>query len=367
MSNNNQQHQTNQTIQQQKICIGIWGPPNAGKTVYMSMLYHYLTNDIESSPWDVECLDQKTNDFITGNIDRMLYQGQFVRSTQKQGVSPTKHSYNLVSKDGSSPDIQLDFFDLPGGVSVGTTGLYSPTKQESEFAKHLQQCHGIIFLLSPLVEDLPTLENESYIAHLGRLFREMQILQRVGLGKSGKLEQYVAFCVTKVDHEEVREKLLRATPEESILEILGKNTTLGWFKNFFHAQTDDRDKRLKLKSHPSKDNRCQFFYVSPFGVYRDENNVLKSSVYPMGNGDERASADSDSIFSSPKQTGNSSDPYADSDLSDVWYNKSSDKKSKQYLIDTKIKFSPVGAISPIKWLLQGIEVAPPNLSTPNQE
>ena len=29
MSNNNQQHQTNQTIQQQKICIGIWGPPNA--------------------------------------------------------------------------------------------------------------------------------------------------------------------------------------------------------------------------------------------------------------------------------------------------------------------------------------------------
>jgi len=352
--------QATQLEQAQKIRLGVWGPPGSGKTVYMTMLAHYLKASPES-PWKVEITDPRTIEFVAQNRSLIMTKGEFMGGTEvRRGESPKVYSYKLKHKEGIRKDIELDFFDLPGRFYLGGEQykLEDGDGCSLSIAQYLNQCHGVVFLLSPLDEDKSPLEGASYYDLLDRLFMDMQSARQ---SNSPELEQYVAFCITKVDHPEVHTSFCNSTAKESFLKLLGNNASLTWFRNFFHTEINSR--KQELNSEPSKYNRCQFFYISPFGVYRDENKVPRSPVFVTKIENDpmlpETSQNPNPIFQDSKQT---ADPYENILIDIPSYDNWGNKSSKIYQIDTKVAFSPINVLSPIQWLIRGIEQHLPILS-----
>jgi GTPase SAR1 family protein len=353
--------QTTQLDQSQKIRLGIWGPPSSGKTVYMTMLSHYL-RVAESSPWKVEITDESTIEFVTQNLSLIRTKGEFMGGTEiRRDESPKVYSYKLKHKNKMAKDVELNFFDLPGRFYLGGDqyGIADESGRTLSVAQYLNQCHGILFLLSPLDEDRSSLEGASYYDLLEKLFMNMQSTRQ---SMSPELEQYVAFCITKVDHPEVYDRFCRSTATKSLLKLLGDNVSLNWFQNFFHV--DINSKKQELTPEPSQYNRCQFFYISPFGVYRDEvNNTTQSPVFVKSTEDKltppKTSRNPDPIF---QNSNSKADPYENIPVGIPSYDDWGEKNSKIYQIDTEVKFSPINVLSPIQWLIKGIEHHHPALS-----
>ncbi|NEQ75495.1 MAG: hypothetical protein F6K23_22035 [Okeania sp. SIO2C9] len=174
------------------IRLGIWGFQSAGKSVYMLRLYEYLLNEGK-----IQITDEDTEEYINNGIE-LLDRGIFVPATETAGEK-SKYSYRINNEDGSNTE--LTFFDFSGKTLQDPyNDFLHENSQEGTVVDYLLQCHGIIFLLSPLQEDKQT---KPYHTLLMKLFNAMQ-------RKSGRkpLEQYVAFGITKIDHAEVNQKYL---------------------------------------------------------------------------------------------------------------------------------------------------------------
>ncbi|NET41857.1 hypothetical protein [Okeania sp. SIO2B3] len=337
-----------------QIRLGIWGFHHAGKSVYMLRLYEYLLNEgkIQITDWDTE-------EYINNGME-LLDRGIFVSPTATAGKK-SKYSYTINNEDGSNTE--LTFLDIAGDILRDPYhDFLDENSQENTVVDYLLQCHGIIFLLSPLQEDKQT---KPYHTLLMKLFIAMQ-------RKSGRkpLEQYVAFGITKIDHPEVNQKLLQEKyqyPEQMFLEMLGKgpNVKLQWLKGFFHAQIEkpkDKSKdNPRLNINPTRENRCQLFYISAFGTYKDSDGNVKSPVIldkeeKQKSTTSKAESEEDPIFSTYEQ--DDPDPY-DFGKENI---KTEDINPNKYKIDTEAPFNPINIFSPIEWLVRGIKSCPPNIS-----
>lgn len=335
------------------IRLGIWGFQSAGKSVYMLRLYEYLSNKGK-----VQITDKDTEEYINKGME-LLDRGIFVPPT-RTAAEKSKYSYTIENEDGSNTE--FTFLDLPGRILTDPyNNFLQENSQEITVVDHLLQCHGIIFLLSPLEEDKQT---KAYLTLLRKLFLAMQT-------KSGRkpLEQYVAFGITKIDHPEVNQKYLEEKykyPEQMFLEMLkpGENVNLEWLKGFFHAQIEkpkDKSKdNSRLNINPSQENRCQLFYISAFGTYKDSDGNIKSPVIPNEEEKQKNTAskfdEKYPIWSTDEQ--NYPDPY-DFGKENI---KTEDINPNKYKINIEAPFNPINIFTPIDWLVRGIKSFPPNIS-----
>jgi len=227
--------------------------------------------------------------------------------------------------------------------------------------QYLTQCHGILFLMSPLKEDSG---QKSYFKLLSDLLRGMQRENN----NLRKLEQYIAFGITKADHEEVYNKF-SGTPyaEKSMLEILGGNIGLNWLETFFHVQIDP--KKQILYEQPSEYHRCRAFYISCFGVYKNNGQFVSPVLPEKSKGEYENSNFESSQSPSPifNSTSNTNDGYDESLGGIKSYDNSPEPSiSKIYVIDEKAPFNAINVISPIDWMLKGIKQCSPQLSPLNR-
>lgn len=320
----------------------------------MLRLYEYLLNEGK-----VQITDQDTEEYINKGME-LLDRGIFVPPTEI-AAEKSKYSYTVNNEDGSNTE--LTFLDLPGRILIDPyNDFLQENSQEVAVVDHLLQCHGIIFLLSPLQEDKQT---KPYVTLLRKLFIAMQ-------RKSGRkpLGQYVAFGITKIDHQEVNQKYLEEKyqyPEQMFLEMLGKgsNVKLQWLKGFFHVQIEKPKDKSKdsprLNINPTRENRCQFFYISAFGTYKDSDGNVKSPVIPNEEEKQKNTAskfefEEDPIFSTYEQ--DDPDPY-DFGKENI---KTEDINPNKYKINTEAPFNPINIFTPIDWLVRGIKSFPPNIS-----
>lgn len=365
-----------------KIKLGLWGLPNAGKTVYMTMLYHYLNL---SNQWRV-LLDENTLDFVDYNKELLIEQGKFIPKTDCS-ANKTVYTYKLINNYNRSIT-ELNFIDLSGelllekDLEVNRQNIYD----------YFNSCHGIIFFVSPLQTDPPLTTGQSYIKLLGNLLNKMQIRS----ANTERLEQYVAFCITKVDHADFYETHQQSTPEDALLKLLGPNINLNWFNNYFHIKIDERKKRIS--DIPNKNNRCKFFYISPFGVYKDKNGVIKSpieEIEPSTEQPEKLAAkvaktyrfnanppelkSSNVLYLNDKKPSEPTNPlkivaqanssvlinYADlapkaDETQEI--NTLYSYEENRYKINTQVAFNPINMLSPIEWILNGINEYFPNIN-----
>lgn len=340
----------------QPIRLGIWGTRSAGKTVYMLMLYHYLS--IEQG-WNI-AVDQETEEFINKGLELMLDEGKFVLPTlTRRGEAQDIYSYTLSGMmNNQTIDIEIQFFDISGETLRGRNEIiHDENGKEITIVDYLLKCHGILFLVSPLQEDR---DSRSYYALLGDLFRSMQ-------NRSGhmQLEQYVVFGITKVDHEEVYPNFISKSSDKSsdksaeklFIEMLGRQTNLHWFENFFHIKIGKGD---SVDINPNHDNRCGFFYISPFGVHKDKNGDIKSIVE---RNEQTTQSQKDPILDPIETSSGSGSPYEMGSKSKGRNNtlNAQGASTGKYKINIEVPFNPINMIEPIGWLIQGIINCPPNI------
>ncbi|MEA5604806.1 TRAFAC clade GTPase domain-containing protein [Nostoc sp. UHCC 0252] len=338
------QHSNSQTSKNQ-IRMGVWGTTGAGKTTYLMRLFHALAN---SDSWDV-AVDDKTKTFITMHSEKMS-KGYFPEPTRVRGKELDIYSYRLTYKGaGSRTKILFEFIDAPGEFyeEIGNAkGKVAETNQQSkDIVDYLLSCHGIIFLLDPTRENE---DGKTYEVLLQDVFMEMQKRQaELNPDKEDKLEQYVAFAVTKADLKKIWEKGMNSFG--LVKELLNINLSLGWFENY--VWLDQNQLRLVRGNYPSagKNHRCQFFSISAIGVYKDEHGNWESPISDTNESDggileqtDNPQANTTSVFGGIPN-----------------YHPARTKTEYRFRHD--VRLVQFGVIEPLEWLIDGILTHPPSL------
>lgn len=341
--------QSNSQTSKNQIRMGVWGTTGAGKTTYLMRLFHALAN---SERWEV-AVDDKTKNFITIHSQK-ISKGYFPDPTKPRGKELDIYSYRLTYKgQGFRTKILFEFIDAPGefyeeiGDAKGKVAK-GENHPPMDIIDYLLSCHGILFLLDPTRKEE---DGKTYEVLLQEVFMEMQ-KRRAELypdREEDKLEQYVAFAVTKADRQEIWQKGMNSIG--LVQELLGINIKLNWFDTFFWL---DKNK-LKLVrgdyQSAGKNHRCQFFSISAIGVYMDENGHWQSPIF-FNNIEPDVGI--------PEQT------YNQASLGSLFggtpsYHPASTKN--EYRFRHNIHLVQFGVIEPLEWLIDGILTYPP--SVPN--
>lgn len=249
------------------IRIGIWGTVSAGKTIYLVRLYEHL---LKSGNWLVKG-DEKAVDFVKDNSKNMNNEkkdGTLPQPTLYQpGQAENKidiFTYTLQhrNKFGQIPII-LEFIDASGEFFENpdsTVEVSNGPETYKDIIDYLMSCHGIIFLLDPMrTIGQADKEREDYYSLLLNLFEQFQLRSNPTLGLK-PLEQYMTFCVTKVD--ETDELWNTKDSRDLVKEVMGANMWEYLINNYSQVNTKIDAAR---REEPRQDNRCNFYATSAFG------------------------------------------------------------------------------------------------------
>ncbi len=363
------------------IRIGLWGTSSSGKTVYLAILYKTLTH--RDSNWRVQ-VDRPARSFVTKILDD-IQKGIFPRPTEATDELNI-FTYTLIPKSSkvSSCKIVLNFIDAPGefyeDILATTVQIVGPQNHRSNagmpvnqnqnnsmgIVDYLLSCHGIILLLDPIGSKE---KGNSYWSLLLNLFLEFQERSREQDMNNDQLQQYMAFCVTKVDKQEIWSQ--------------GKNSA-DLAKNVMGEDLFDRLPNFCL------DGRYEFFSVASIGRYLDKTDgKLKEAVIypdipdssntsepqppqppqPSPQSDYSGGYDPDAPSGKPNTPPSSSSP-----SDDEWaaqFNQTSNTPEPPSIplptIKTDVNYEPFNVIKPIEWLIDSIQKNRPSRPQPKQK
>ncbi|MDZ8034953.1 TRAFAC clade GTPase domain-containing protein [Nostoc sp. DedSLP04] len=367
------------------IRLGIWGTTGAGKTTYLAMLFDALE---ASDNWQVT-VDSKGRSFVKNYLNTINYKRKFPEPTEPGELEIYSYILSPKSSRVANSEIVLNFIDAPGEfyenilnsrakVLSHNAQALENKKQLMDIVDYLISCDGIIFLLDPIRSKKDV---KAYSELLRDLFQEFQERSPHIGSKSKLLEQYMAFCVTKVDREELWNKGQKS--DELAEDVM--SWELKRLKNYCWLELD----REKRKNRIGKENRCEFFSVSSIGRSQDKDGKWQPSViYPAEKSNSNQQANTPIVASQPQQIkrGFDFDDYTSSQTtninlsssssSDDWVS-SNNKENKPALspklqptIKPDITLNSHNVLEPIEWLIRGIQKHPPSRpklsSLPNQ-
>ncbi len=354
-----------QTSSSSDIRLGIWGTSGAGKTTYMFMLYEAL----KKSEWIVE-LDPIARKFISKNR-YYIRQGNFSPATE-MAKELEIFSYTLRRKDIGSK-IVLNFIDAPGGFyeniptakgvvkekNLGSSTPLSEEEKKTPIIDYLMSCHGIIFLLEPEKNGKNDGQYSSLLEDLFLEFQERSRRTDIEVDDP-RLEQYMAFCVTKVDHENFWSYRKDAQP--FVEQVLGQWMSLKDLQNFCRLGELNPEKRKKL----SKNNRCEFFCISSVGRYQKDGEWVSPVIYPEENNStqpntEQTFSSSNSYWSDDEEVGR---PKSSKSSTGDWASSGNQNYPEPLsvnkpTIDPEAVLRPYNVLEPVEWLIKGIQANPP--------
>jgi len=372
------QEEKPQTHEPMDIRIGIWGGSNSGKTTYLTMLYKEL---VLSNEWEVTS-DSEARKYVFDNIQRIT-DGNFPFATQITGVIKI-FTYILrrqFSNTATGPKIVLNFIDAPGkfyeeihsskDVKIIQPSIQS-TSEEQEITQnqsnlgivdYLLSCDGIIFLLDPIRSKE---EGNLYWRLLLDLFWEFQERSRQENMTTERLQQYMAFCVTKSDTDDIWSQGKKS--DDLAKDVMGKDL----FKS--------------LKSNFCIEGRYNFFSVASIGRYQNEDGEWKEAViypniqdnsktetietteknpssmkrtYGKHKGKSQNSQTTDVSSEEPTISSNSSSE-DDDEWAEFTETSNTPDIAPRYIptINTKVEIQPLNVIAPIEWLINSIQKEP---------
>ncbi|MGB7441825.1 MAG: hypothetical protein WA919_12210 [Coleofasciculaceae cyanobacterium] len=373
---------------EEPIRLAIWGTSGAGKTTYLTRLYEVLIN----KEWGVET-DKKAQEFIDKNL-RKINKGEFPdRTSTQDNDSLELYCYKLIEPDSKQKtQIELNFIDAPGEFyerikDKKVTVCDKQNHLEIELIDYLLSCHGIVFLLDPLRTQE---DGDSYYILLGELFREMQSRQSIYCPGKQKLEQYVAFAITKIDRKNVWEKYKYHEAIYAFIDLLGPSANLQWLKNFFQLDRTKLSKQINKKEFQSASryHRCQFFTISSIGMYKDSERNWHSGVStPKNQENNPSTSQTGSVDESPSKLDKKMEIFlhggtkinAQSAVSNASTSQNPEElplggfitppnspfweledysNVEKIIIDKKLQ--PIAVDKPIEWLIKGIKNSPPS-------
>ncbi len=268
--------------------IGIWGPPQSGKTTYLAALpFATRAENPGLGKWAIYPSSEKASDLLSRFKRELDVEHKFPETTPAASVAelewvfagypaPSKADRRRTPRAQPVIRFALDLIDVYGGVyahdraSAGVTGDVS-----SRAFDHLAQAQGIIYLFDPIGEE----ENRNSHTYITSTVPELLLR----LAKAGRVEPYlphqVSVCITKFDHPELFQQARRAglvtsgpdgiprvrdTDAEQFFEELCTGTF--WADRYEEGQAAAMSVREELTTlfHP---DRIRYFVTSAIGFW----------------------------------------------------------------------------------------------------
>ena len=199
--------------------IGIWGPPQSGKTTYLAAL-PFATRGKNSGlgKWGIYPSSPAASDLLRRFKNDLDIEHRFPQSTPAGTVASLEWvfaGHPAPSRAGrrrpprKQPVIRfaLDLIDVYGGVyahdldKAGVTGEVA-----SRALDHLAEAQGIIYLFDPIGEE----ENRNSHTYMTSTVPGLMLRA----AKAGPVEPYlphqVSVCITKFDHPKLFQQARRA-------------------------------------------------------------------------------------------------------------------------------------------------------------
>lgn len=363
MTNSSSTNQPNN--KKSHIRLGIWGSSGAGKTTYMTMLYQALK---KTPRWRIQPANDEAQDFIQNNI-RKIHNGEFPHRTQvDENEGGLKiYGYRLVKNGAEENSITLNFIDAPGEYYedyTKTLEVKDPDSAKSDIIDYLLSCDGIVFLLDPDPEE----ENQgkaAYSTMLTNLFFAFSKRHRkANKVNNERLEQYIAFCITKVDHDKLFAKALKIDSAEYVKNLISPHMTLEELSNDIWIELDKEERKKKTQY-----NRCEFFYTSALGRYKGEDGISRTpfipnqSTQPPNNpGQNEGNYYGYDSYNEPNSNNNSNsedDNWGSINNPRQNSGGSQHKKVVGGKINPTVPLQPIGVLEPVEWLIERIQAYPP--------
>jgi len=216
--------------------IGLWGPSGSGKTAFLAALNIAIRQHADAQ-WLIAGMNDDATRFLIEGTEQLETDHVFpdaTKETQRLSVlliqdapqdggvfrkrSPGRWEFHLdlidppgemlnarpSVPDGGSANADKDPFETDG--TYGSDPLdeepLAEDQDPDELINSLAACDGLIFLFDPITERS---EGNAYSNFQGTLLRitEQVARSRERRMAGGKLPQYVAVCVTKLDNPRI--------------------------------------------------------------------------------------------------------------------------------------------------------------------
>jgi hypothetical protein len=361
------------------IRIGIWGTTGSGKTIYLARLCELLSaggkfrvqpGSNEAKKFVEELSNNMNNETKDGILPTPSFYIPFDRE-DRNNVEIFTYKLDPLSSEFGSATIRLEFIDAAGEFfeNPDTTLIINNADKSSSYGNiidYLMSCHGIIFLLDPLKKD--DAKND-YFGLLLNLFTTFQMRSYPPeLPKVPILEQYMAFCVTKVDQND---ELLKTPTMDLVKDVMGLKMW-AYLQNNFSSVELDLNKRQK----PNKNNRCNFYSTSAFGRFKNEQGQAEKFLqYPSipkpdipNDLNDNETQNWEKAFTKDNQPPiNNSAPDRRRTLEDIGQEIEVDDQPKLIVKQRKEGCNPSNIIEPLEWLIKSIIKHPPTLPTSSSQ
>lgn len=195
--------------------LAIWGPIGSGKTTFLAALVHELKSNYEK--WTIQGFEDSASFEVRAVAD--LSKGKFPDSTDFEQPEEAKTlDYKMwFHRKFPLPDVTREFniIDIPGRLISGEGEL------SEAYFEHIAECDGLLVLIDPEAKDGSKNSfgnDESYSHTITRLIN--RLAQNPNKEK-GKINQYIVFCITKIDLDEYFANI--NTPLEFLKRVIGIN------------------------------------------------------------------------------------------------------------------------------------------------
>lgn len=182
-----------------KTNIGIWGPKDAGKTTYLSVLYH----DCLANGWNMKAADEESDEFRLKNYQLLFEEGVFPHATRQQDVSVYTYDISRVGSFGVAESYRLVLADASGEWFEHPIQMRNMFPEQINPYERLMKCDGLVLLLDP--EEVQNQQTKHYIT----ISRALGALRRTASVNSLNLPivPAMAVCFTKMDRDKYRFKI----------------------------------------------------------------------------------------------------------------------------------------------------------------
>ena len=176
--------------------IGIWGPKGAGKTTYLSVLYH----DCLANGWKMKASDEESDEFRLRNYKLLFEQGVFPLATRQQDVGIYTYDISRTGSLGVVQAYRLVLADASGEWFEDPIQMRNLFPEVINPYERLTGCDGLVLLLDP--EEVRSQQT----AHFVTISRALGTLERAASQSSinKPIVPLMAICFTKMDREKYR-------------------------------------------------------------------------------------------------------------------------------------------------------------------
>ncbi|GEM_PF-4740105 len=226
--------------------IGIWGAKGAGKTTFLTLLYHAFRDQ----GWRVKAADQDSDEFRLRNYRLLFERGQFPPQTRLQDIVQYHLDVSRVGAMGVAQAYRLVFTDASGDwyEDPARARTYVHERDPDPF-DWLKSCDSLLLLVDPAA----VVENRS--RHYVMISRALAELQRAANPRSMNrpIRTRLSVCFTKMDRH--------TQPDQ--LELNGQRMQA-------YARVTLGDDILQEIDNACEPQRVRFFRCSAIGWARND-------------------------------------------------------------------------------------------------